>query len=264
MLSKSKRLAETAVRNPPEAARMVRSKIAYVRAEIIARILRSKIIRVAEGNDAAHRMRLRLTSRPDVFSRAYEKNTWGGRESGSGAGSDLRATEVVRTQLTGLLHRHKVTSLLDAPCGDWNWMQHVDLTGIEYLGADIVPSVIAANQQKFERPGVSFAIADLTRDNLPPAEAIICRDCLAHLSYHDISEILANFRRTGATWVLLNTYPEVENNRNQFTGARWRLLNLQLPPFNFPDPVEALSDGGDVVPGQLALWRMSDLPELAL
>jgi SAM-dependent methyltransferase len=264
MLSKSKLLAETAVRDPHEAARMVRKKMTYVRSEIIARILRSNIIRVAEGNDAAHRMRLRAKSRSDVFSRAYGKLTWGGRESGSGAGSDLRATEVVRAQLTDLLHRHNVTSLLDAPCGDWNWMQHIDLTGIEYFGADIVPSVIAANQKKFERPGVSFAVADLTRDKLPSVEAVICRDCLVHVSYHDISEILANFRRTGATWLLVSTHPEVENNRNQFTGARWRRLNLQLPPFNFPDPVETLSDGGDVDPRQLSLWRMSDLPELAL
>jgi hypothetical protein len=141
-------------------------------------------------------------------------------------------------------------------------MQHIDLTGIEYFATDIVPTVIAANQQNFERPNVSFAVAALTSDELPSVEAVICRDCLVHASYHDISKILANFRRTGVTWLLLNTFPEVENNRNQFTGARWRRLNFQLPPFNFPDPVETLSDGGDVNPSQLALSRISDLPEL--
>jgi SAM-dependent methyltransferase len=257
LLSKLKLLAETAVRNPHEATRIVRSRIIRV-------MDRSKIIQVMEGYDTVHRLRLRVMSRTDVFARAYRNTTWGSQESGSGDASELRATEVVRAQLTDLLHRHNVTSLLDAPCGDWNWMQHIDLTGIEYFGADIVPTVIAANQQRFERPGVSFAVADLTRDRLSSVEAIICRDCLVHGSYHDISEILANFRRTGATWLLLNTFPEVENNRNQFTGARWRRLNFQLPPFNFPDPVEAIADGGDVTPSQLSLWRMSDLPALAL
>jgi len=241
-------LAASAVRRPRAAALMVRSRIS----------------RVAARYDTAHRMRLSVRSRTDAFSRAYEGSVWGSRESGSGTGSELRATGVVRAQLADLLRRHDVTSLLDAPCGDWNWMQHVDLTGIEYFGADIVPAVIAADRRRFERPGVSFAVADLTRDRLPSVDAVICRDCLVHVSYQDISAILANFRSTGASWLLLNTYPEVEINRNQFTGLSWRRLNFRLQPFNFPDPVDALSDGGDVDPSQLTLWRMRDLPELAL
>ena len=139
-------------------------------------------------------------------------------------------------------------------------MQYIDLAGIEYFGVDIVPAVIAANQMKFERPGVSFVVADLTHDTLPAADAVICRDCFVHLSYQDISSVLANFRRTGANWLLLNTFPETRWNRNQFTGIRWRRLNFQLPPFNFPDPVEALSDGGEGNPCQLSLWKLADLP----
>ena len=260
-MSKLTRLAEKAVHDPREAARIVRSKI--MRTKII-RFAESKTVHVAERYDTAHRLRLGLKSRTGVFSRAYKTFAWGSRESGSGTGSELRASEVVRAGLADLLRRHNIQSLLDAPCGDWNWMQHIDLTGIEYFGADIVPGVIAANQETFERPGVSFAVADLTRDKLPSAEAVLCRDCLVHVSYRDISAILGNFRRTGATWLLLNTYPEIQNNRNQFTGVRWRRLNFQLPPFNFPDPVEALSDGGDVNPSQLSLWRLRDLPELTL
>ena len=53
-----------------------------------ARIVRSKIIRVVEGYDTAHRMRLRAKSRTEVFSRAYENIAWGSQESGSGTGSE--------------------------------------------------------------------------------------------------------------------------------------------------------------------------------
>jgi hypothetical protein len=60
---------------------------------------------------------------------------------------------------------------------------------------------------------------------------------------------------------LLNTFPETRWNRNQCTGIRWRRLNFQLAPFNFPDPVEALSDGG-ANPSELSLWNLADLPEL--
>ena len=72
--------------------------------------------------------------------------------------------------------------------------------------------------------------------------------------------ILENFRSTGATWLLLNTYPEVRRNMNQFTGKQWRRLNFRLPPFEFPEPMQMLPDGGEVDPSQLALWRLQELP----
>jgi hypothetical protein len=140
-------------------------------------------------------------------------------------------------------------------------MRHVDLSGLgEYYGVDIVPPVIDRNASQFGGPSRHFAVADLTCDELPQADAILCRDALVHMSYQDMARVLANFTATGATWVLLNTYPEVTHNRNQFTGQRWRRLNFRLKPFGFPEPVETVADGGDVDPSQLAVWRLQDLP----
>ena len=181
-------------------------------------------------SDLLQKLRIGLRSRSDIFSRAYENASWGSQESGSGVGSELMATEAVRANLAPLLGWHNIGALLDAPCGDWNWMQHVDLSGIEYWGVDIVPAVVAANRKKYQRSNVSFLVADLTEDELPRSEAILCRDCLIHTSYQDISAILANFKRTGATWLLLNTYPDVSKNRNQFTGRSWRRLTLSCRP----------------------------------
>ncbi|MCU1695282.1 MAG: hypothetical protein JWR34_1345 [Mycobacterium sp.] len=207
------------------------------------------------------RVRVRFNSRRDLFSRAYRNASWGSQESGSGTGSELRATEVVRANLPVLLARYNIGVLLDAPCGDWNWMQHVDLSDVKYIGADVVPEVVKLNQQKHEDSNTSFFVADLTSDPLPHADAILCRDCFIHMSYQDISAMLSNFRRSGATWLLASTYPDAKKNRNQFTGRKWRPLNMQLPPFNFPLPVEMLSDNDDINPTQLAVWRLEDLPE---
>jgi SAM-dependent methyltransferase len=244
------------MRNPAVLARRAlqhpRRAVAYATPFLVAPFARSETL---------HRLRLGLTSRSDMFARAYQDATWGSQESGSGTGSELRATEVVRANLASLLARHDIGALLDAPCGDWNWMQHVDLSGIEYFGADIVPDVVAKNREKYQDSNISFLVADLTRDELPRVNAILCRDCLIHASYSDISAILANFRKTGATWLLVNTFPEIGKNLNQFTGTSWRRLNFQLPPFNFPPPIEALSDGGNVLPSQLALWQLQELPE---
>ena len=96
------------------------------------------------------------------------------------------------------------------------------------------------------------------------ADAILCRDCLVHVSFQDIEAILENFRATGARWLLVNTYPEVRRNRNQFTGQAWRRLNFRLPPFGFPEPIETLADGGEVDPSRLAVWRLQELPPVTV
>jgi hypothetical protein len=213
----------------------------------------------------AHELRFSYTSRQALFTRAYSSAAWGGQESGSGTGSELQATEKVREWLPGVLYRLGAKSLLDAPCGDWNWMQNVDLSRLDaYYGVDIVRPVIEENASKFGGPDRHFAVADLTCDVLPKADAILCRDTLVHVSYQDAAKILANFAVTGAKWLLLDTYPEVIYNRNQFTGKSLRRLNFRLRPFEFPEPAETISDGGDAYPSQLAVWRLQDLPAIHL
>lgn len=237
----------------------------------MSRLGRLSALAIRDPREAARRVRRRLGraptpggSRLEVFTAVYADAGWGSTESGSGTGSELRATEVIRAELADVLRSRQITSLLDSPCGDWNWMQHVDLTGVTYWGLDIVPSVIEQNAARFVRPGVTFGVADLTRDSLPRVEAVLCRDCMVHVSYADIAAMLANFRRTGATWLFLNDYPEQTSNHDQPTGRDWRRLNFQIAPFHFPAPVETWSDGGEVDPSQLSLWRIEDLPDLRL
>lgn len=229
----------------------------YVCAAVAGRLQR----RAAEWQ-LLHDLRWGWRSRRGVFARIYNDHSWGSAESGSGTGSELRATGELRQRLPEMLSRLGATALLDAPCGDWNWMRHVDLPVDRYYGIDIVPEVIAADQARFGGQGREFRAGDLTRDALPAADVILCRDCLVHLSFQDASKVLENFRATGATWLLMNTYPDVQENRNQFTGKRWRHLNLLQPPFCFPEPVEMVPDGGAVDPNQLGLWALQTLPRI--
>jgi len=62
---------------------------------------------------------------PSVFSQIHRNNLWGEQESVSGNGSSLAATANLRQELPPLLAGLNVTSLLDAPCGDFNWMKEV-------------------------------------------------------------------------------------------------------------------------------------------
>src|SRR5215211_7808288 len=66
------------------------------------------------------KLSVRVRSRGEVFEKAYATDIWGSAESKSGSGSELGATETLRSYLPELFTRLKVERFLDAPCGDWN------------------------------------------------------------------------------------------------------------------------------------------------
>jgi len=200
------------------------------------------------------------------FARIYETDLWAGPESRSGLGSGLAPTEHLRRELPKLLRRIGVRRMLDVPCGDFHWMQHADLEGIEYIGGDIVPELVRRNEAEFGRSDGSrrFVVVDLTRGPLPSADLVLCRDCLVHLSYAHIDEALRVIRSSGARFLLTTTFSSQRENRDVADGD-WRPLHLQGAPFAFPAPIELLveecnEEGGAYADKSLGLWRVEDLP----
>jgi hypothetical protein len=110
-----------------------------------------------------------------VFNKAYFKNSWGSKESASGTGSEMIQTRVLIEKLPGILTDLKVGSMLDLPCGDLNWMRHVDLGDIRYIGADIVTPIIEKNIKEFAGSGREFFRLNLITDDLPAADLVFCR-----------------------------------------------------------------------------------------
>ncbi len=197
------------------------------------------------------------------FSEIYRTNHWLGKQSVSGAGSDLPQTKEVRDQLPDLMRKLNVTSLLDAPCGDFHWMKEISHHIYRYIGVDIVPELIEENTMKFGSELCQFFHKDMTRDSIPKVDVILCRDGLVHLSYKDINAALNNFKLSGSTWLLTTTFVSHDENVHIATG-RWRPLNLQRPPVNFPEPVELIKENCSAGNGQyidkcLGLWKLSDL-----
>ena len=192
-----------------------------------------------------------------VFSDIYRNNLWADAESVSGRGSTLARTEAIRRELPGLLKSVGARSMLDAPCGDFNWMRHVELEGVEYTGADVVPELIARNREAYGGRGRAFVVADLTRDSLLKSDVILCRDCFIHLSFRDVRAALANFKRSGSRLLLATTHTGVTKNEETASGG-WRLLNLRLPPFSFPEPMQLIVEDSEL--GKcLGLWSLEEL-----
>ncbi len=200
------------------------------------------------------------------FERIYSTNLWSDPESRSGVGSTLDSTRVLRAELPIALRQLEARVLLDVPCGDFTWMDQVDLSGIEYIGGDIVPLIIEENQRLHSSDSRRFMRLDLTRDALPNADVLLCRDCLVHLSYANIRVVLANIARSNVRFVLMTSFPGRRDNYDVADGD-WRALDFQAPPFSFPEPRLAIvegceEEGGAYADKSLLAWRVDDLPAL--
>jgi hypothetical protein len=207
-------------------------------------------------------MSLRVADMSEIFGEIFVKNTWGSQESASGCGSQLDQTEELRRILPVLIRDLHIKSMLDIPCGDFNWMQHVDLP-INYIGADVVSDVITSNRAKHQKQGRKFCILDLEKDRLPRTDLVFCRDVLVHFSFEDVFEALRNIRRSGSTYLLVTTFPDRKENVDIITGD-WRPLNMEKPPFNFPRPIRMINEGcteegGAWYDKSMGLWKVGDV-----
>ena len=201
---------------------------------------------------------------PQRFQRIHDTNLWGAVASSSGLGSELDATAVLRAELPRLFNKLGVASLLDAPCGDAGWINRADL-GVRHVGIDIVPSLIESLQARAAAGEIKgdYHLADITADALPRCDAILCRDCLVHLSFANIARAVTNFRASGANWLIATTFPEWQGNADCEDGD-WRALNFERAPFNWGPPVELLNEncleaGGGWRDKSLGVWRLAEI-----
>jgi hypothetical protein len=202
-----------------------------------------------------------------VFRDIYRRHHWSGSESPSGAGAGADQTSELRRSLPDLLRELNVVTLLDLPCGDYSWMRTIELPVERYIGADLLPEVIAPLAATFGDGHREFLVLDLTRDPLPPVDLLLCRDCLVHLSYRDIRRALTNLVASPVTYLLTTTFPGGDANEDIVTGD-WRVLDLEGPPFDLPPPMRILNEGctegnGAFADKSLGLWRTADLREAA-
>ncbi|MFL6262497.1 MAG: class I SAM-dependent methyltransferase [Thermoanaerobaculia bacterium] len=197
----------------------------------------------------------------EVFGAIHKARSWGS-ETASGPGSTLERAASFLPDLIALARSLDVSTLLDAPCGDFNWAQPLADSVDLYVGIDIVPALIKDVRRRFSSPKRHFFCRDFTGQRLPAADLILCRDGLVHLSAADIALAIANFQCTGADYLIATTFVGDRDNHDIATGD-WRPLNMQRPPFNFPAPLALIDErchhtGGIYADKRLALWQLKN------
>jgi SAM-dependent methyltransferase len=165
----------------------------------------------------------------EAFTRAYKDGQW---HNGSGSGSSPGNTRAYRAYLQRYLQDHRIRSVLDIGCGDWQFSRLIDWTGIDYAGVDVVPELVTANTLRFGSPSVTFAVADaLALGRLPAADLIVCKDLLQHWPDVAVREL---GRRLAGRRALL-TYDLAAAGEHADTGpGGHRALDLTAAPFRWP------------------------------
>lgn len=59
------------------------------------------------------------------FERIYQQSAWGKEGGGSGTGSTTHATRYAKTVLELVMHKYRLHSIVDAPCGAMVWIPTV-------------------------------------------------------------------------------------------------------------------------------------------
>jgi hypothetical protein len=206
---------------------------------------------------------MRFGSTKYRFTKIFHDFGWGEYDSKSGPGSSVSNTKEIREGLKHIIEQYNVKSILDIPAGDFNWMKKVDLSNVNYLGADIVKEIVDFNNDKFKQNNVNFIELDLIKDDLPDVDMIISRDCFIHFSFKNIFKSLKNIKKSDSRYLFVSTYPDVKENINIRTGYNFN-INLQIAPFNLPDPILLIEEKSQSGPKHgrkcVGLWEVANIP----
>ncbi len=172
-----------------------------------------------------------------AFEKIYRDADWGTNTNGignSGTGSTLAATALYRQYVQTFLKEHDIKSVVDAGCGDWEFSQKLDFTGIDYKGYDIVPVLIDQNTKRFTKPNIKFFVGNMIEDDLPAADLLISKHVLQHLPNADVKKFLDKQLKKYKHVLLTNgVNGEFLSGLNKdIKPGDYRELDITRPPFN--------------------------------
>ena len=171
-----------------------------------------------------------------AFTEIYDKAIWGHGPDGkgfSGSGSSVKNAKIYMQFLQKFLKDNNIKSVVDVGCGDWTFSQYIDWSGINYIGYDVVKSVIEMNKRRFSGQNFQFIMGDALNTNLPAADLLICKDVLQHLPNSDILLFLKQCSKFKHCLITNDCDPKTGTSSNRDISFRGdcRPIDLIQAPF---------------------------------
>ncbi|WP_298532820.1 class I SAM-dependent methyltransferase [uncultured Algibacter sp.] len=189
----------------------------------------------------------RKTKRPwptkDAMEQIYDKHLWGGSEFDFYSGEGSYNPEIITPYLDTVEHFLKsfnnTLTVCDLGCGDFNVGSHLVKHVQKYMAIDIVKPLIHRNKSRFKNENLKFYCLDIAKDELPPADCVILRQVLQHLSNTEIQQVvkkIANYK-----YIILTEHLPSGNfvpNKDIISGQGIRLkkhsgVDIMEGPFHF-------------------------------
>ena len=175
--------------------------------------------------------------------RDYHKTTI--NESDSGLGSDLIVTKQLIKDLDIFFKNNQITSILDIACGDFFWMNKLinNNKHLNYLGLEIVESIVKNNNKIFSNQKVKFKCADVINEELPQNhDFILVRDFLIHIKNIDIINLIQKIKNSNCKYFAINNFPNIKKNDEIKGYGHHRYVNIEIPPFNLTNVFKVIDD----------------------
>jgi hypothetical protein len=171
-----------------------------------------------------------------TFTWFYNEGKWGRNgkgESVSGKGSEYKYAKPFVNYVKSLIHKHRVTSIVDLGCGDWELMRRIDLEDIQYLGLECVRELVTRNNRKYSKKNIQFKFGDILSMKYPKADLLICKDVMIHLSNQQIKKIISQFSNFKYVLVVNSVYTSTGTSQNNdIQMGQFRPVDISKPPFN--------------------------------
>ena len=165
--------------------------------------------------------------------------------SDSGLGSDLNVTKQLIKDLDIFLKSDQIKSILDIACGDFFWMNKLinNNKHLNYLGLEIVKSIVENNNKIFSNQKVKFICSDVINEELPQNhDFILVRDFLIHIKNTDIINLIHKIKKSNCKYFAINNFPNIKKNVEIKGYGHHRYVNIEIPPFNLTNVFKVIDD----------------------
>jgi hypothetical protein len=130
--------------------------------------------------------------------RAFDGGLNGTWEAVSGSGSAVETQGPLLTFLPRWLATNGIRSMVEASSGHWasGWQRHVRWPRIDYVGADVLKSIVDANSRllqdnaNFGLASAHFERVNMVTAALPKADLLFSKDTIIHFSFKRIESLL--------------------------------------------------------------------------
>jgi hypothetical protein len=156
------------------------------------------------GNLKRSRERRLVSQLPiqEAFDQVYKKGLWGRGDASSGPGSENVFADRYVAFVQDYAAKHTLRTVVDGGCGDFQVGSRLASSFDRYTALDVSPFIIDINKRRYAQDSalqhVNFGVADMTSAAFPPADLILIRQVLQHLTNAQIEQVLRNLE--AGTW----------------------------------------------------------------